>query len=180
MTPSDLSAQAARVDGRFRPLFKLGQGGMGDVLLAAADKSDEAPALVVLKCLRAVLASDAEMFEAFMFEARLTARMHHPNVVEVIEVIEAEPVPVIVMEYLEGQTLSKLVKAATPLPLALHLYVLSEVLLGLEYVHDLTDEDGTPLELVHRDLSPDNVMITYRRIRKDIGLWYRQVGSSKA
>jgi ligand-binding sensor domain-containing protein/tRNA A-37 threonylcarbamoyl transferase component Bud32 len=154
--------ELALIDGRFRALFKLGEGGMAEVLLAAAVGAGGYRKLVVLKCLRMQMAADAEMCEAFVFEARLMASMSHQNVVQIIELIDVDSVPIIVMEYLEGRTLAQLVAStAARLSLAMHLHILCEVLEALDYVHTLKDLRGTPLELVHRDISPDNIMVTY-------------------
>lgn len=144
----------------YQPLFKLGEGGMAEVVLATAEGPNDFRKLVVLKRLLPQLALDANMREAFLFEARLTARMNHPNVVHVVGVVEIDEVSVIVMEYLEGQPLSSLV-ARSHLARELQLYVLAELLSGLDHVHELTDVDGRPLEAVHRDVSPENVVVTY-------------------
>ena len=98
----------------------------------------------------------------FLEEARISARLAHPNIVHVFEVGEHEGCPCIVMEYLEGQPLSSmLVRAPEKPPLPLHLHVLAKALAGLHAAHELRDYDGTSLKLVHRDVSPHNVFVLF-------------------
>jgi serine/threonine-protein kinase len=100
----------------------------------------------------------------FLDEARLAARLNHPHVVQTYEVGEYMGRPVIVMEYLEGQVLSSLVQRAqstNALSLTLHLRVIIDALEGLHHAHELADYDGKPLNLVHRDISPQNVFVTF-------------------
>jgi serine/threonine protein kinase len=92
----------------------------------------------------------------------MCARLNHPNIVQVLSVFEDDGIPFISMEYLEGQTLSELLRdRVAPCPLVLKLHVIAEVLEGLTYFHQLEDLDGSPLHPVHRDISPQNVMVTY-------------------
>jgi serine/threonine-protein kinase len=99
----------------------------------------------------------------FVSEARLAARLHHPNIVQTNEVIEADGAPVLVMEYLDGQPLSQVIvrgKQGGGLTLAMQLRVLIDALAGLHAAHELADFDGTPLGVVHRDVSPHNLFVT--------------------
>jgi serine/threonine-protein kinase len=149
--------------GRYQTLARIGHGGMAEVLLAASG-SGGVVKLAVLKCLWPELAEDADFTEMFVDEARLCARLSHPNVVQTHEVVEHEGRLALAMEYLEGQPLRSVLArlhgtAAFSLPTRLR--VITSVLAGLEYAHELRDFDGTPLELVHRDVSPHNVIVTY-------------------
>ncbi len=145
----------------YRQLFELGRGGMARVYLAESLASGVRK-LVVLKALNPNLSADPEMREAFRREAELSAQMNHPNVVQVMEVVEYAQTPIIVMEYLDGITLSSLLKRARKdLPLSLHLNVLSQVLAGLHHFHELRDLEGSPLNAVHRDVSPQNIMVLH-------------------
>src|SRR5260370_910736 len=153
-----------RDGGKYKLLAELGRGGMANVYLAVARGPSGFNKLVVLKCLRSDLASDTELLAMFLDEARLAARLNHPHVVQTYEVGEYVGRPVIVMEYLEGQVLSSLVQRAqsnNALPLSLHLRVIIDALEGLHHAHELTDYDGKPLGLVHRDISPQNVFVTF-------------------
>jgi serine/threonine protein kinase len=149
--------------GKYLILAELGRGGMAEVYLALARGPSDFSKLVVLKLLRTHLAEDAEFLEMFLSEARLAARLNHPNVVQTYEVGVEGGRHCIGMEYLEGRSLAE-VEAATrraPMPLALAVRVLADTLAGLQYAHDVSDIDGRPLELVHRDVSPHNVFVTY-------------------
>jgi len=133
------------------------------VYLAVARGPSGFNKLVVLKALKKNLANDPEFRNMFLNEARLAARLNHPNIVQTNEVAEDEGVPVIVMEYLEGQPLSNLLIRGRngPLSLAAHLRIITDSLAGLHYAHEVNDFDGTPLGVVHRDMTPHNVFVTF-------------------
>ncbi|HZO15614.1 MAG TPA: protein kinase [Polyangiaceae bacterium] len=172
-TPSALSMSAATF-GRFRLLARLGKGGMGDVFLAAAKGIDVFDKLLVIKRLRETYAEDEHMRALFLAEGKLAARLNHPNVVQTYEVGQEGKLLYLAMEYLEGQSLSLLNRTlgsqsiATPIAAR----VMSEALAGLHHAHELTDYDGTPLGLVHRDVSPHNIFLTYDGVTKvlDFGI----------
>jgi len=159
-----LNPGAARV-GRYRVLSELGRGGMANVYLAVAQGPGGVNKLVVLKALLPELASEPESLTMFLDEARLAAQLNHPNVVQTYEVGTEGDRHVMVMEYLEGQSLSAIIKrgelVGQPMTLKLQLRAIMSALEGLGYAHDLSAYDGTPLELVHRDISPQNVFVTY-------------------
>lgn len=120
--------------------------------------------LKVVKRLNSELATDPAFLKMFLDEAKLLARLNHPNIVQANEVGFEGGEYFIEMEYLEGQPYEHLLRRTAStggLPLGTHLFVLSQVLAGLHYAHELTDHDGTPLDVVHRDVSPHNVFITY-------------------
>jgi serine/threonine protein kinase len=157
-SPGFMEVPGDQTIGRYRRLAELGRGGMATVYLAAARGPQGFTKLVVLKELRPDLAQDAEFRTMFLDEARLAARLNHPNVVQTYEVGEDGQRQVIVMEYLEGQPLSR---ARKVLPSPLVYFALSNVLTGLEHAHDLLDFQGRPLKVVHRDVSPHNIFVTY-------------------
>jgi len=159
--------------GKYRSLFELGQGGTANVSLAVAKGPEGFKKLFVVKQLRQVYVQDPEFRAMFMTEARLSARLNHPHVVQVYEVFEQDLTPTILMEYIEGQTLDAVLTLAEPkLPLDLHLRILADVLSGLHYSHELNDLRQTPLNVVHRDVSPHNVMVSYEGVVKvlDFGI----------
>jgi serine/threonine-protein kinase len=119
--------------------------------------------LAVLKVMRAELAQNAEAVRLFLGEARLAARFNHPNVVQTTEVGEDAGCYFISMEYLDGLSLGALLSrtVALQLPLAARLEIACQMLDGLVYLHGLSDMDGSPLGLVHRDISPSNVFVTF-------------------
>ncbi len=161
--PADLEPESL---GRYKPIAILGRGGMARVQLAIAQGPAGVNKLLVLKEIRPELAHDVEFVTMFMDEARLAARLSHRNVLHTYEVgLEPgdPPRPFMVMEYLEGQSLQALTSriGRSRMPLAIHLAILTQALAGLHYAHELADYDGTPLHVVHRDVSPQNVFVCY-------------------
>jgi serine/threonine-protein kinase len=150
---------------KYRLIAELGHGGMAEVFLAVASGPAGFNKLVVIKQIRAELADDPEFLNMFLDEARLAARLSHPNVVQTNEVGHVGNRYFIAMEYLDGQPLNRVLQRfkrdSTALPIAMHIRILIDVLAGLHHAHELADYDGTPLEVVHRDVSPHNVFLTY-------------------
>jgi phosphate transport system substrate-binding protein len=151
-----------------RLIATLGRGGMADVFLAVRGGVAGFSKLVVVKRLRTDLSevADAARFRLLMLdEARLAARLRHPNIVQTFEVELEGGTPSMAMEYLEGQSLAQVVttarRAKVALPLPIVLAVVDAVLAALDYAHDLADYDGTALGVVHRDVSPQNIFWTY-------------------
>lgn len=137
---------------------------MAEVFLAAAGEAAHAGRLVVLKSIWPELAADPEFVQMFRDEARLLLRISHPNIVQTLEVVDDGRRLAIAMEYLDGQPLTRILnrlRAPSDLSLSLRLRVLIDALAGLHHAHELTDYDGTPMGVVHRDVSPHNVFITY-------------------
>ncbi len=151
--------------GRYRLIAELARGGMGVVYLALVGGPGGFNKLFVVKELKAHLAEDPALVRMFVEEARLAAKLNHPNVVQTIEVGNDGNRHFIAMEFLDGQSLSRALNRARrdggALPLNHQLYVLAQLLEGLHYAHEATDFDGGKLNLVHRDVSPHNVFITY-------------------
>lgn len=169
-TPPNASAQ-----GKYRPVFELGRGGMSTVFLAMAQGAAGISKLQVVKQLRNELAESPEFLAMFLDEARLSARINHPNVVQTNEVGNDGRHYFIAMEYLEGQSFEALLRRSTSkggLPLPMFLHIVSEALEGLHHAHELVDFDGTPLNVVHRDVSPQNIFVTYDGFTKvlDFGI----------
>ncbi|MET0284148.1 MAG: serine/threonine-protein kinase [Polyangiales bacterium] len=152
---------------RYRLLARLGSGGMAEVYLVLAEGPGGFNKLQVLKLMRSDLTDQErpDFLQMFQDEARLAARLNHPNIVQSHEVGAEDGQPFIVMEFLDGQPLNRVQQRARHLgsgfALEMELFVLCQVLEGLDYAHRLTDYDGTPLHIVHRDVSPQNVFITY-------------------
>ncbi len=154
--------------GKYRLVAELGHGGMADVYLAAHSGSIETQGfnkLLVIKRLRANLADEAEFVEMLLDEGKLAARLNHPNVVQTYEIGEQEGRYFISMEYLDGQPLHRILNRGktknAPLSMGMGLTFLVDVLAGLHHAHELLDFDGSALGVVHRDISPQNVFVTY-------------------
>ncbi len=149
--------------GDYRVVTRIGSGGMASVDLAAVGDTSGRQRLVAVKRLFDHLAADPNLRTMFRDEARLAARMRHPNIVETYEIGSDGESEFIVMEYLEGQTLARILRRSMPhgLPVAIVLRVASDVCAGLQYAHGLSDDQGAPLGIVHRDISPQNIFITY-------------------
>jgi len=157
-----------RVFSKYRLIARLGSGGMAEVFLALTGSPRGFNKLQVLKVLRSDLPERerADFVRMFQDEGRLAARLSHPNIVQSHEVGSEEGHEFIAMEYLEGQPLSNVqerawLEKAPGFPLEMQLHVLCLVLEGLDYAHHLTDYNGRQLNIVHRDVSPQNVFITY-------------------
>jgi len=164
--------------GKYRLLAQIGEGGMAEVFLAvvAGPRGSGFSKLTVIKRLRANLADDPEFIDMLVDEARIAARLNHPNVVQTHEVGDVDGKYYLAMEYLDGQSLNRIQnlsmarnrKAAqdatlTPSPLTkeMQYVVLLDVLAGLHHAHQLTDYDGTAVQIVHRDVTPQNVFVMY-------------------
>jgi serine/threonine-protein kinase len=151
---------------KYRPIVELGRGGMADVFLAVVQGQAGFNKLVVVKKMRPELGSEPEVAAMFLDEARLAARLSHPNVVQTYEVGQEDEQYFIAMEYLDGQPLNRIRQRSAsstfpPFPLPLQIRVLADVLAGLHHAHELADFDGTKLSVVHRDATPHNVFVTY-------------------
>src|SRR5579863_9548617 len=135
---------------------------MGEVFLAQVSGMAGFEKPVVLKRLLPQFASDRTFVEMFLDEARLAARLHHPNITQIFELGEVDGCLYLAMELVPGVPLDRLLAEAgarkAPPPLAASLRIALELVSALEYAHTLTDDAGRPLELVHRDVSPANVM----------------------
>jgi serine/threonine-protein kinase len=149
--------------GRYEMLTQLGEGGMARVYLAVSRGPVGFNKLVVVKQIRPELASDEEFLGMFSEEARIALRLHHPNIVQTYEIFEEEGQHLMAMEYLDGQSLADLLRRVgrEHMPLEEHLWILAQVLQALHHAHEMCDADGLPMAIVHRDVSPSNVFLTY-------------------
>jgi eukaryotic-like serine/threonine-protein kinase len=151
--------------GKYELIVSLGQGGMANVYLAIVAGPAGFNKLLVLKLLREdVLAGMEEGLNMFLSEARLSARLVHPNIVHTYEVGEHDGRYFIAMEYLDGQsygTVQKRSRKNSGIPIHEELRIISETARGLQYSHQLKGYGDELLGVVHRDVSPQNVFITY-------------------
>ena len=148
--------------GKYRLIAELAQGGMGVVYLAVMQGLGGFYKTLVIKQLKPELAHDPSFLSMFLDEARVAAKLQHPNIVQVYEVDSVGDRHFLSMEYLEGATLRRTLRVLkTEFTLSMHLAVLSEILRGLHHAHELVDESGEILGLVHRDMSPHNIFLTF-------------------
>ncbi|MCX5747493.1 MAG: serine/threonine-protein kinase, partial [Proteobacteria bacterium] len=151
--------------GRYRIVQRIGRGGMAEVLEAVAVGEHGFERRVAIKRLLAPTDADADaaMYaRMFLDEARIAARLHHANIVAVLDYGIADGLPFQVLEHVDGIDLRPLIGiAGRPFPIALALHVCVEVGRALAYAHAVTDPLGTPLGLVHRDVTPGNVLVAW-------------------
>ncbi|MEX1368314.1 MAG: protein kinase [Nannocystaceae bacterium] len=155
--------------GRYEVLELLASGGMGEVYIARAIGPQSFQKLVALKRILPHLQQDEEFVAMFLEEARLAARLDHPNVVQVIELGQSRHGYFLTMELVHGVDLRAVLRAAaksTPIPLGCSIAIASGLAAALHYAHERTGPDGLPMGLVHRDVSPSNVLITYDGVIK--------------
>jgi serine/threonine protein kinase len=150
---------------KYRLLGQLARGGMADVFLARADGIGGFERLLVIKRILPELASDTELVRMFLDEARTAATLHHAHIVQVHEVDVADGHVFYAMEHLHGQdvatTLHRLASRERRLPLGNAIAITVAVAAGLHYAHERCASDGHPLDIVHRDVAPGNVVVTY-------------------
>ena len=171
-----LAAMPPQVFGKYTLIGRLGHGGMAEVNLAVSEGKGGFRKLVVIKKLHRHLAMEPGFIEMFLDEARLAARLNHPHAVQTYEVGESDGNHFIAMEYLDGQGLERLLRMSGEreevISVELAARMISDALDGLAYAHELTDFDGTALNVVHRDISPQNIFVTYNGMVKllDFGI----------
>ena len=150
--------------GKYTLLCKLATGGMGELFVARQTGAGGFEKLVVIKRLLPHLAEDAHFVAMLLDEARIAARLSHPNVCQVYDLGEAEAHYYIAMEHLEGVPASMLLRRARRvgqrLDVGLAAAILRQTCDGLHHAHDLTDGEGNSICLVHRDVSPSNLFVT--------------------
>jgi len=151
--------------GKYQLIRRLATGGMAELFLARATALHGFEKLVVLKRILPQHAESEDFIRMFLAEARLAATLHHPNIVQVYDIGEEHGAYFFTMEYVQGQDLRKLVRAArkksVPIPIEHVLHIIAGVAAGLNHAHEKNGRDGQPLGIVHRDVSPSNVLVTY-------------------
>ncbi|HEY8039200.1 MAG TPA: serine/threonine-protein kinase [Polyangiaceae bacterium] len=149
--------------GRYALHHEIASGGMATVHVGRLLGPVGFARTVAIKRLHAHMARNPEFVAMFLDEARLAARIRHPNVVSTLDVVATEGELFVVMEYVPGDSLSRLLfdahERGEPVPLAVAASIMVDVLHGLHAAHEASDERGQPLNLVHRDVSPHNVLV---------------------
>lgn len=149
--------------GRYALFDALASGGMATVHLGRLLGDDGGGRTVAVKRLHSHYTTDPEFVTMFMDEARIVARIRHPNVVPMVDVIESSEGLFLVMEYVHGESFSKLLRtcraAKVDVPIKIVCSIMHGVLLGLHAAHETTGVNGELLEVVHRDVSPQNIIV---------------------
>jgi serine/threonine protein kinase len=157
--------QPRRMLGRYELLFVLGQGGMGEVHLARLSGAGGFEKLCIVKTILPQMKAETQFVERFLHEARVLTHLTHANIAQVYDMGEADGTLFMAIEYVPGVDLARVeTRSATtgtflPLPIALHIGRLMNDALG--YAHRKANPEGTSLGIVHRDVSPQNVMVSY-------------------
>ncbi|MBI5300204.1 MAG: serine/threonine protein kinase [Deltaproteobacteria bacterium] len=151
--------------GQYYILEKIAQGGMAEIYKGLAYDLAGIKKTVCIKKILPNIAASREFIDMLVNEAKIAVKLNHGNIAQIYDLGKAGEDYFIVMEYVEGQTLSKLHKKVLRLgkkiPLPIACYLISEIANGLNYMHRKTDEDGHSLHIVHRDISPQNIMVSY-------------------
>src|SRR5437763_1414769 len=149
--------------GKYRLVKLIASGGMAEVYLAKQAGAAGFEKMVCLKRILPHLARDKQFVEMFLHDARVAARLDHPNIVSIFDLGEANGNYFVAMEFIDGPSLRAVARRAHErgerLPIAEVVKIVSMAAGGLHYAHDLAGPDGKPLGLVHRDISPDNILV---------------------
>jgi serine/threonine protein kinase len=151
--------------GRYQLIKALGVGGQAEVFEAKYSGPGGFERTVVIKRVLPANCEDPEFLRMFTAEAKILGMLHHPNVVQAYDVGESDGTLFLVLEYVDGPSLAHLMRAlraaAHPLPLAVAAYFAREICRALDYVHGLRSGDGVALNVIHRDVTPSNVALTW-------------------
>jgi serine/threonine-protein kinase len=149
--------------GRYTLHGEIASGGMATVHFGRLAGEGGFSRIVAIKCMHKHLAEDPDFRAMFLDEARLAARIQHPNVVSTIDVGSSDEEMFLVMEYVTGESLAALIRAASRLgeriPTSIAIRIVVDALYGLHAAHVATDDAGAPLSIVHRDVSPQNILV---------------------
>ncbi len=164
------SGRVIKLEGEYRLIRILGAGGMGQVWLAEKRGAAGFSKLVAIKTILRAKLGDPRTMEMFLDEARLVANLVHPNIIQVIQLARTRREVFIVMEHVFGVTLLQMIDRAKELgeevPLDVIAFIVARTCYGLAYAHKKHDREGRHLGIVHRDICPTNLLISYRGIPK--------------
>src|SRR5664279_1056439 len=162
---------------QFEVVRRLGAGGMAEVFLAKKLGAEGTYKLLVVKRILPTHGSSRRFRSMFVEEAQLATRLNHPNIVQVYEFFDGgDEGQLLAMEFVEGPDLGMLMSSAkakgTRVPPWVGAWIIGEAAKGLHYAHEKKDEGGAPLEIVHRDVSPQNILLSFEGVVKiaDFGI----------
>jgi TonB family protein len=162
--PAARPASSPGAFGRYQLLQKIGAGGMAEVFKARMSGEQGFEKIVAIKRIVPHMATNAEFVTMFVDEAKLAAQLNHNNITHIYDLGKVDAWHYIAMEYVEGKDLRTLLKVAKergfPLPAELALFIASKIANALDYAHRRPAADGSELNLVHRDVSPQNILIS--------------------
>ncbi|MBX3223454.1 MAG: serine/threonine protein kinase [Labilithrix sp.] len=173
--PESALVPGYRLD-RYELLCPIASGGMASVWLARLRGKRGFEKLFAIKTIKTELISDPHFQEMFLDEARIASKIVHPNVAQILELGEQDDTLYIIMEYVDGDSLAKInrlaIKRGSPLPPGVSMRIVAEACAGLHAAHQVKDADGESLGVVHRDVSPQNILLTTEGAAKviDFGL----------
>ena len=174
--------------GPYEVLERIAKGGMAEVFLARQRSIEGLTRTVVIKRILPEFGTHAEFVTMFLDEARLMAELSHPHIVQTLDLGKSSDSYYLVMEYVRGPTLAELLRSLPKnnikaLPEKERLQIVLAVAEALAYVHSRRDEFGRPLNIIHRDLNPSNVIVSYDGACEAYRLWHcegRVAGSPNA
>lgn len=169
--------------GRYELLVPIAQGGMAVVWAARMKGTRGFQKTVAVKTMLPELSEDPQFEEMFLAEAGLASRIKHPHVCEILDLGEQDGLIYIVMEWIDGEPLSQLARSARQkggVPILIALRLVLNAALGLHAAHELKDENGKLVGLVHRDVSPQNILVTYDGVVKIVDFGVAKASSELA
>ncbi len=163
--PSEYAPVDNRSFGRFELLIEMGRGGMATLFLARIQGPSNFEKLLAIKKIHDHLMHEKQFVRMFLDEARLAAKIHHPNVATIFDMGKIEKSHYIAMEYVHGQNLTDILKAAArdraKFPWTHAARIIADTAAGLHSAHELKNQEGKTLNVVHRDVSPQNILVSY-------------------
>ena len=149
--------------GAYTLIRKIAEGGIAEIYLAKAASLRGSDKYLVCKCIKSALTGDSEFIDSIIREARLSVRMRHPNILEIFDLCYSDERAYLTMEYMDSSDLLHVIlrmrERGLRIPYGVAVYAICEAAKGLHYAHELCDEQGAPLCLVHRDISPENILL---------------------
>ena len=152
--------------GNYNLIRKIAEGGVAEIYLAKTHSKQGGDKYLVCKCIKESLTSDMDFLASIIQEAQLSIKMRHPNILEVFDLCSVDGRAFLTMEYMNSPDFQGILqqcrKSNETIPYGPAIYVICETAKGLHYAHELEDELGQPLNLVHRDISPENILLNSR------------------